>query len=163
MKLIKRLKRQPSFVKQLSDYEKGWIEAAIDGEGSLYFGKTKSKRYKRGFTWNFCVEIANTRLSFLEKAIEVVGEGKIYEMGTSFRRCGFQARKVYRFSLEKRNSIEALLFQIRLSIKEKQRLLMLEALSLTKEHKCGFLPNYSRLEEIESEMRKLNMRGLQGA
>ena len=129
--------RLPSTVRKLDEYERGWIEAAIDGEGSFLLRKTKHNN------WHCTLEISNTDKRFLEKAKKMIGDGKIY---SSYE------KKERRFQLFRRNALIDLLSQLSLTIKERQRILIIEALGLIQRRE------YEPLVSILQEFKILNER-----
>jgi hypothetical protein len=65
-------------VKALSDFEKGWISALIDGEGSISLcivRKPRKLRYKGDFALEPNITIVNNNLELLEKVKNVIGGG----------------------------------------------------------------------------------------
>jgi len=133
----------------------GWLEGMIDGEGSLSISKNKTKECKRGFSYrprlsfgqsdNFSIpEII--RIVFKLTNLENVGKNtRTYEKWKTQNRIWFES-----------NILRKLLPQLKLIIKEKQRLLMIEFLDLISKNKKGFTINDDRLEEIYLEMKELN-------
>lgn len=106
-------------MKPLSRYEKGFLEAAIDGEGSL----TVYRRGDVGKGIAVCrLSISNTNLEFLEKCQEIIGAGTIVrkrqERGYEYR-C-------------RANSLRRLLPQLDLIIKRDRAEKMLEILGSVK-------------------------------
>ena len=126
---MKRLKKNPknfhwhrSKVRILTPYEKGWIEAAIDGEDGLLITETEEK-------YRLQIYIYNTSLDFLEKAKRIIGHGGIWKHikpKASEKQC-------YTYVLHGANNLLMLLSQIQLTIKENKRLLMLQILKKLKE------------------------------
>ncbi len=147
-------------LKFLSDYERGWIECLIDGEGCLYFGFRRERQRLNSFVAR--IIIGNTSRLFLEKACSIV-PAKIYNYrpmaSVAHRRK--QAYEIHWFG----NALRAFLPQLSLTEKEPQRLLMLEALEILERRKkaqpqTGFsAEDTKRLIEIEAAFRRLNRRG----
>jgi hypothetical protein len=132
-------------------YDKGWLSALIDGEGCLYFGKT-NKQFQA-----HC-EIANASRKFLLRAQRLTGGSLVKTImgnGHSDRYC----------LVIQGNNLRKLLKYIRLVIKERQRVLMLEALRImSRRTRLGYIRYPAtirpRLFVIEREFRKLNQRGV---
>lgn len=60
---------------EASEFEKGYLLGLIEGEGSIYVTKTRSRGY---LYFQPKLTIANTKLSVIQKAQEIMG-GKIYK------------------------------------------------------------------------------------
>jgi len=152
--------------KTLSDYEKGFLEATIDGEGtvSLYCNHNKSWSSYRGFSWVPFVAVSNTNLGFLEKVKEICGGGRLYLKTRKNPPRNQKAQYIYEMN---RGVMRHILPQISLVIKEKQRQLLMEALGLLIQGGNSSemirqiqVLNDKRLEQVYKEMRLLNKRGL---
>ena len=67
-------------MRELSDYERGYIEAFLDTDGTLgaYMGY---QQYKNSLSPNLAIRIdfINTDIKILEKVIEIIGPGRISE------------------------------------------------------------------------------------
>ena len=140
----------------LSDYQKGWLEAAIDGEGSLYFVKNKDESTRRGFVWKVIVEIGNTNIAFLEKARDTCGGGTPVKPSKGKSPNWKPHWKQMYYWYMKNPQIEGILPQLNLIIKSEHVWLILEALDLLKEHTAWHTPNDVRLEQIYLALKELN-------
>lgn len=146
-----------NIIRPLTDYERGWLEALIDGEGSLGMHKLRTSKAKRGFCWVCNLEIVSTCLELLEIAQKFVGAGRI------------DVKKEPRNSRWKPsyhlvicpNDMRALLPRLQLVAKEGQRQLLIEALDLVADHRffASKSKNDARLEEIYQELHLLNRKG----
>ena len=148
--------------------EIGWLEGMIDGEGCIYLSKCR-RRTRRGFVWIPFVKISNTNLVGIEKAREIIrrftNRGSVVEDDYHDR----PTRKpCYNLVVGGGKSVRSLLSNIQLVMKEKQRLLTIEACNLLHENmRVGGNnrwhyappPNDVRLEEIYQELHALNRRG----
>lgn len=140
----------------LSEYQKGWLEAALDGEGSLYFVKNKDKTVRRGFVWKVIVNISNTNKAFLEKVRDICGGGTpvIPSKGKSPNWKPYW-KQVYYWRMTN-SQIEEILPQLDLIIKREHSLLILEVLNLLKEHSAKHTSNDAYLEQIYLDLKVLN-------
>lgn len=135
----------------MSERELGWLEAAIDGEGTLTLHRNKySRPVKRGFAWVPRLMISNTNLEFLNRARAIIGGGSIQ----SNRRK--TPRKTCYALVVTSNPMRLILPQLRLIIKERHRVLLLEALALITQVRPVKPEADARLEEIYQEIRRLN-------
>lgn len=142
----------PTDVKKFSEYERGFLEGVIDSDGCLHFAKYKRSMRPRGFQWSARLLIGNTNRSLLEKIQKIVGFGHIHKIPVK------KGKQPYVYQLGSKPLLN-LLLQIRLTVKEKQRLLFIEAIRLLSEHRHHHTPHDDRLQEIYLEMRNLNRRG----
>ena len=137
-------------IEYLDIYEKGWIEAAIDGEGALCLIKQGRSKYRAGFTYEPRVDVANKSTAFLEKAKKICRGGAI----SNPRKNGLRSLDM------SSNLLRTLLPQIQLVAKERQRLLLLEALDILSRHVSPGKPRNDeelrRLEAIHVEITQLN-------
>jgi hypothetical protein len=135
-----------------TDYTKGWIEALIDGEGSLSLLKERRPHFKAGVTFKPRLNIGNKDARLLIRAKEIIGAGCI---------AGPNKNGVYNFDLSA-NGIRWLLPKIQLISKEEQRQLLIEALQILNRHAGRSRPRtdeeLQRLEEIYHLIRKKNGR-----
>jgi hypothetical protein len=141
----------------LTSYERGFLEAALDSEGyiGLYKRPSNTRYRKRTFTWHLEVGISNTNVYFLEKIRGIVGNGgvSIHQNNKSGN-----AKPAWSYRFE-HSRLRVLLPQLRLVVKEQQRLLAIEFLALVNEHRPRYTPNDNRIEEIWKQLRALNKRG----
>ena len=141
-------------MKKLTDYEKGWLEAMIDGEGSISLLKEKRPKFKAGFTYKPRINVSNTCLPRLEKAKNIVGGGCIIGQDRPDR------KRIYNLDVSA-NKIREILPQIKLVAKEEQKNLLLKALIILS-RRCGRgLPprtteEIKKLEEIYKSIRGKN-------
>ena len=146
---ILKLRKVIQPIRQLSLYEKGFIEAALDGEGTIGLYKEKTEKVRRGFCWRVRCQISNTNKLWLEKIKRIIGAGHIgkdYRHRENHHQC-------YTLYLSA-NVTRQLLPQIKLVIKEKRRVLTIEALHLLKEHTSSNTSHDATLKEIFHEMRQ---------
>lgn len=168
--MAKRLKinrPQHHSTKLLTDYEKGFLEAAVDGEGtiSLYRNHNRCWHSQRGFQWTPYVALTNTNLSFLQKIKEICGGGRLYLRASRNPLRNQKALHIYEMN---RGIMRGILPQLSLVVKEKQRRLLLEALGLAI-HGGTSNPsiqekqrlNDKRLGDIYKQVKVLNKRGIE--
>lgn len=133
----------------LSDYEIGFLEAALDFEGCLGLYKTTSGYYYS------VVTISNKNKAVLEKTWDICGrEGCI----PAFRH---GERLYYRYDIPKK-ALMWILPQIKLIVKEKQRQLIMESFEYRNRPGCrgGYTAEQRHdLERIYLELKELNRRG----
>lgn len=134
------------------DYERGWIEALIDGEGSLSLIREKREHFKSGYAYKPTLNIGNKCYALLEKARLIIGAGAIRPKNDG---------ELHQLQVSA-NALRGLLPKISLIVKEKQKLLLLEALEILARHKGRSRPvldsEIERLEQIYQEIRDLNGR-----
>ena len=141
---------------KLTEYEKGFLEALIDGEGFFLLIKGK-----RGVT--ALAGIGNTCLALLEKARSVIGGGRI---GTDYKKRQQNSRTCYTLVLSS-NILRWLLPQLKLVAKEEQRKVMIRALEVL-EKRRGARARWhgsgtsKEIEKLVAKMRELNRRGRVG-
>ncbi len=147
--------------KILSDYEKGWLEALIDGEGSLSLNFKKQKTSLRpGLDCR--ISISNINLELLERAKNIIGGGHIHlRKGKNNRRDSY----VYSCS---HTLIRNILPQLNLIVKKEQKEILLSALSLMtqKGSPKGYFsaplrPKWkdNKLLRLKKKINELNLRG----
>jgi len=131
-------------MKQLTDYERGFIEGVIDSEGSITLNKKvlMLRKNKRGWTPNIRLEIANNSLEFLGKIQEI--------LGTNIKPVSKKGSRNYKIAL-RHKVIRELFPQICLIIKENRRLLTLELLSTLK---IG-INKYTNSAEYENRIQEI--------
>ena len=136
---------------ELSDYNRGRIETAIDCDGHIYMTKKKRKSVKGGFLFVTHVGVTNTKIKILELLKEITGLGKVkiaaWKKGNR--------KTSWRWRLEA-NEQRELLPELELVIKEEQRVLILEALRLLSEHTSCHTPNDAFLEQIYNDLKELH-------
>ena len=145
-------------MKILNDYEKGYIEGTLDGEGCLTIYRIKRSNNHYGYYLN--VSWVNTKIEFLEKIKEILGSSsKIYNhnYGKGNRNPTYLLRLTS-------NEIPNILNQINLVIKEEQRKILLEATPLIIHGKLKTVielrrNNEEKLRELYLKLRSLNIKG----
>lgn len=153
-----------SLVPKFTDEEKGWDEAAIDGEGCLTLWEDHA-------VYRPWLQISNTNMDFLRKGHRILNAGSIYTRKTKGRR-----KPLHHLVVVRRADLRKILEQLSLVVKEKQRLLLLEFIALatdssflnksefysklTRHDKgrkyAGCQRHESRILEIVNEIRSLN-------
>ena len=167
--------RRPTKVKNLSWFEKGFVSAAIDGEGTITIAqkirkqryvwgkKPKNKKNYKTFIPN--ISIANTNKNFLKYIKHIIGIGYITKNKARPKK---NKKAHYRYSIENLADIEKLLNQIinTLIVKRKQAEILLNYCSLRLD-KLALnkgridLARYGDEERrLVKAIRKLNKRGL---
>ena len=148
--------------KILTEYEKGWLDAAIDFDGCISLLKKHWQEYTEyaSVTYHIQVTIVNTKIASLEKAKQILDSGGICPYGGSNPRHNQSYQ--YRFST---SVLRFVLPQLRLTIKEEQRLIALAVLDIV-----GYQSGHGRrgysveerelLESMYWEMKELNRRGI---
>ncbi len=64
--------------RNLTEPERAWLAAIIDGEGTITISKVKDIEYRRGFYYCPKLEISNTNKTVLDKVWQLVGAGGVY-------------------------------------------------------------------------------------
>lgn len=106
------------------DYYKGWVEALIDGEGSLTIVKEKRPHFSAGVTFKPQMQIGNKSLPLLEQAKSVIGGGCIYKKRTDS----------FYYYVANSGILRGFLPKINLIVKEYQRRLLIDALVILNRH-----------------------------
>lgn len=134
---------EESFV--LTDYERGFLEALIDGEGSISLIKHNKKKLRRGFAWHCSVAIGNDNRKLLEKAQRICHGGHLNpEYGTHYTlQLGIKVMK-------------EILPQLDLIVKREQSILILWAIELLHTQGSHHTPNDEFLEQIYLDIIRLN-------
>lgn len=146
----------------LTDYERGWLEALIDGEGSLSLFSDRRPHQKLGCSFKPTLAIGSNDRPLVERARTIINAGSIRP-----NRAAARMNVLWQYTLQS-NGLRWLLPQLSLLLKERQRVLLLEALDLLAARNGGQGlwhrdPNSgARLLEIKSEMTRLNRRGRAG-
>lgn len=120
-------------MKELTEFEKGWLSGLIDGEGSLVL-----REKKEGNTLKPSITISNNSKELMEKLKTVMPFGKIYE---DSREDKDNWSKTYQFKIWKQKDIKRLLEQIKdnLVIKNKKAELLIQF--------CKIREDYSPLRD----------------
>lgn len=142
---------------ELSDYEAGGLEMAIDCDGMITLSKNKAERYRYGYTFQPRVAVLNTDMRLLEKAKELChDQGQI---GKNINRQRPKSKDVYRWDM-RRSDMREVLPQLSLARKEEQRLLLIDALEILEERKYKKGDHgMDLLSAISDRMRELNKKG----
>lgn len=140
----------------LDAFQLGYLSGFIDGDGSLGFYKGKRASCRRGFHWIPLVQLSNTDLHLIEQIRKMLPNGHIKTRSYHNRP---NEVPTHNLVISGSNPIYTILSQIKLIRKERQRVLLMEACELVREHHSGYTPHDERLEEIYQEMKKLNKRG----
>jgi len=149
--------------KILTEYEKGWLEAFLDGEGSLSLTFSKQKTSPRPRI-DIRMDFSNTNYEIIKKAQEICGGGCIVSFDPKDNR-----KKTFRLSCRS-SIIRNILPQLNLIVKKKQQSLILEAAGLIegfgKGSRKGFqggkmrpLWKDKKFADIKKELNNLNKRG----
>jgi len=149
-------------------YRVGWLEGVLDSEGSISLIRYKRKG-REWYNYTPIVSIGNTSKVFLEiynECIKQIGHVNIQKYGNENQKTMWHLNIISRYKLKK------FLCQLTLIIKEKQRLLLLEAIDILDSKpyageygyvgKCGERLTQiqsNRLNEIWLEMKELNKHG----
>lgn len=160
-------KALPVVPKSLSQYERGWLEAAFDGEGNigLHREHIRHSAYKNHTRYRPYVVLSNTYCPFLEKAQLIIGSGYIWK---SERRTGgryARAKTCHKLILTE-GTIRWLLPQLKLTVKKRQRELIIEVMKIKDARAVrGAFAAYAnheirRFEAMREEMKRLNRRGI---
>ena len=114
----------------LTEYEKGFLEGAIDADGCITITKVSQKRVKWGWTPQISLQVDNNNYLYLQKIKNIIGEGTIthrHEKTWSYR--------LYKYGCKR------LFPQIKLIVKEKRRQHSLKIFQ-TMENQFNPQPNY---------------------
>lgn len=142
-------------VYNFTEFEKGQLSMAIDTDGSLGFYKYKSKNNKSGFTWRPCFQFTNTKRKIVEYIKSLIGSGTI-----SIVHREAPAKDAFHYCINHSRHLLPFLKELKLIIKERQRLLLIEACELFQKHRAGHTPHNEHLLHICEKMKVLNKRGV---
>jgi len=148
---------------KLTDYNKGYLESAIDFEGSLTIVKVKNNAYSHGYEIVPQGYITNTNKELLENVKSILGDGSIILHQKYRNDKNWKPAYKYRFT---RKTMRWLLPKLKLIEKERQRLLVIRALELIKQGGKYCRSNkmsdekYNELCEMVEIIRTYNNRGL---
>lgn len=147
----------------LSSYERGWLEALIDGEGSLMLIKQKSPQASHGYYYRPMVSISNKSYDLMQRIVEICrGHGCVIRDGRNHVRNQERNAVCYYYHIPA-NVLRIILPQLHFIIKERQRVLLLEALEHTNHRTRTGEPiggdKWMRLESIYNEIKLLNRKG----
>jgi hypothetical protein len=73
--------KRATHIHTLSETERAWLAAIIDGEGTIMIAKRNDPKFRRGFYYCPILEISNTNRALLDKVWEMIGEGGVYRDG----------------------------------------------------------------------------------
>lgn len=133
----------------------GWLEGIIDGEGSLGLTRVTAPNYRLGYYYQPLLSIWSSDWCIVDRAHSLVGAGSV---GGPYKQNGLGHRPMYTFRVYSRG-LRVILPRLRLTAKEPQRTLLLEALKLLEQSGRGRhndLSHYSRLDEIHARFKILN-------
>lgn len=108
----------------LDGWKRGWIEAVIDSEGCIFLVRYK-RSYQDWYNYQPTLSISNTSLEFLETFNDLVGDTGFINLQPSHE----NRKTCYRLMFSG-YALRELLPNITLIVKEKQRLLLIEALKV---------------------------------
>ncbi len=144
--------------KKVEDRELGWLEGMIDGEGCLSISRNKSRELRRGFSYRCRLSFGQTDPYSIPRIMEIISKLTGLKYVGKIRHLPSETHKPQERIWFEASVLRCLLPQLRLTVKERQRLLILEMLEILKQNKKGKLVNEKRLEEIYREVRRLNRR-----
>lgn len=163
---------------ELTDYERGFLGAAIDGEGCIAMTRIRvryRKPYYRsviGHSYQVRLLVRNTNFEFCKKIFEIIKR---------FGRCWIRTQRWNNVKWKPCHDVgfssqvaRRILPKLDLLIKRRQQKLIIEALRLLEENskltgrfrtnrpalETALKKNYQRLDEIYKEIKALNFRGL---
>ena len=133
----------------MKPYERAWLAAAIDGEGTIgvYKCHSASRNKERPYSYTTHVSIANTDARFCLRALHITKLGTVFQNYSNSRRA--KHHKVYYIWNTSRVSFLCELLPY-LIIKNEQARLAILAKQLLAPHKSGRrgTPNDQQLDEI---------------
>jgi len=160
--MIRKPRYKPENI-QLSEYELGFIAGLIEADGCLSLTRQKCEAPVAKYWFKPVMMIANSSLPLIEWVKNHLG-GFIYTQKNYTKSHHIRRRKpLYQFFASS-NVLRGLLPKIKLIRKERQRLLLIEALSILEEcqkqiarwHPQKYQEHQKRLDEIAQEIRNLN-------
>jgi hypothetical protein len=143
-----------------SERDKGWLEGILDGEGSLYITKNSKNRVTPVYQPH--VIIVNTSHALLERVKKIVGGGNILPKRSQFmyyKNVVYETKDSETYYMSREDMIRVLP-NITLTVKEPNRILLLDAIELLEKSK--WKRNAAVLAELEvlyQESRFLNRKG----
>ena len=99
----------------LTEYEKGFLEGAIDADGCITIVKCKSSRHTRGWKPLIHLQIGNNNSEYLEKIRNIIGGGGINRYTNN------RGRKMWVYVLS-HSKCKKLFPHLKLIVKEPRRL-----------------------------------------
>ena len=132
------------------DYDRGWLSAIIDGEGWLSLIKEKRPEAKAGCTYKPIMGLSNKNKAIIEKARVLL--------------CANNKAWLHKDGVEMlaltSNKLRVILPEIKFIAKERQRLLLIEALEILSVKVGKGVPRSDksiiRLEKIYQELHLIN-------
>lgn len=110
---------------EISEYERGWLSAAIDGEGHVSLTKEKRPNYKAGYTFVPNIGVANISEEFILEVQRISGGGNYW----------MNRRGVFNYVMNP-NTVYRVLPELRLIIKKEQADLLADAIEIIR-HRTG--------------------------
>jgi len=144
-------------MRDLSEFEKGWIAALIDGEGTICLAKIKRSKARCGYRYRANLNITNTSFPIIDKAYEILGMGNV---AVDEARAKWNRKRPIKILLLSSNDLREFLPIIKNSLisKKKQAEIMIEALELLKENSevASETTYQKRLEQIDKNTKLLD-------
>ena len=163
MKLIDVNMESENWKYATSEHDRGYLEGALDSEGSLYITKNSKNRVTP--TYQVHVIVVNTDYAFLELIKTIVGGGNILPRRSQvmyYKNTVYVTAGTFVYYMNRVDMIRVLP-NITLVIKEQNRILLLDAIKLLEKSK--WQKNAAVLAELEvfyQESRFLNRKGKKG-
>lgn len=148
--------RMTKVTHELTEYQRGFIEGAIDFEGHLSIFRV-SKTRPRAKYFQTIGRVFNTNLEILKKVKSILDDEPSVKPSTGNN--GPNWKPVYVANIDT-STLRWLLPQLQLIVKREQRAAVLEFLNL-KERRYGHLTQqvYARQQELFCRLKELNRRG----
>ncbi len=124
----------------------GRLEAFIDGEGSLFLYREKTSNTRSGYMLRARMMFGNTNKESVVFFQNILGMGRIYKLKTP------GGNPFWRWDLGA-NGLRILLPMLKLIIKERKRLLLLEALPLMAKGRARTQKENESLDTIYHEFK----------
>lgn len=140
---ISKFNRQK--INELNDYERGFIEGALDADGSITLSKGSSKR-KHFSTPSIVVVFSNNNREWLLKIQKILGKkvALTHKKGTKNFDMKYTSWNAY-----------WILKQIRLIVKEPRRLIAIEIFDTVQEHGGGGTNQHTCDDEYKNKINEL--------
>ncbi|MDE1852493.1 MAG: hypothetical protein KGI38_01965 [Thaumarchaeota archaeon] len=147
----------------LTEPERAWLAAIIDGEGTIMLSKRKCSAARRGFYYIPSLEITNSNKALLIKILVMIGEGGVYPDRRSEGNPRWKKKWIYNGSA---GLMRVILPQILpfLIIKKEQAKTMLEYLQYVRDNPIVGLKvipagYYDRIDHLYMALKKMNEKG----